>query len=519
MSEQKENNTNIETNENAETNANANTETNANTEQTVNTDTNKTPGFTEKIKASFSSRKFKGGAYATAVSAVVIVIVIILNVIITQLDLKVDVTKDNTFTLTKVTKDYVKNIKDDITIYFLVQTGQENKTTKQIVEKYPEVSKNIKVVYKDPILYPNFASKYVSDKVTNNSVLVVNNTNNRVKYVDSNSMVVSQMDYQTYQSYQTGIDVEGQVTSALQYVTTDNLPLMYTVTGHGETDLSATLTAALGKINVTQKALNTLTTEKIPEDCSMLLINAPQKDYSADEVTMVKDYLSKGGHAIIYTDYQANSLENFNSLLNYYGVSVVPGVVLEGSRDHYMGQYINNLVPNIESHDITSSLKSASSPVVVPMASGLKKADSARSTVEITPLLTTSDQAYSKTDMSSSNAEKEKGDIDGPFDLGYAITEKYNDKETKLIVYGSAVLTDESMVSLSSLGNLDLFLNSVNYVTDKKDTLAVRTVSTEQQYLNVTAAKANLWSILIVVVIPVLVLASGGYVVLRRRKK
>ncbi|SHO50537.1 GldG family protein [Anaerocolumna xylanovorans] len=511
MSEQKENNTNIENN--------ADTEQNQNTELNLQEENNKTPGIKDKIAASFSSRKFRGGAYATAVSAVVIVIVIILNVIISQLDLKIDVTNDNKYTLTSVTKDYVKKIKDDITIYYLVQTGQENKTTQQIVEKYPGISSHIKVEYKDPLLYPNFASKYVDDKVTNDSVLVVNNTNKRVKYVDSSSMVVSQIDYQTYQSYQTGIDVEGQVTSAIQYVTTDNLPIMYTVTGHGEADLSSTITTALGKINVTQKSLNTLTTESIPEDCSVLLINVPQKDYSPDEVTLIKNYLSNGGHAIIYTDYQATSLDNFSSLLNYYGVSVVPGFVVEGSRDHYMGQYINWIVPNIESHDITSSLKSANIYIVAPYSSGLQEADSVRSTIETTPLLITSDEAYSKTDVNSSNAGKEKGDIEGPFNIGLAITEKYNEKETKLIVYGSSALIDESMVATSSLGNLDLFLNTVNYVTDKKDTLAVRTVSTEQQYLNVTAAKANLWSILIVVVLPVLVLVSGGYVVLRRRKK
>lgn len=515
MSEQKENNTNVEDNVTEQNLAADN-----NAAETDNTTAgSKAPGVADKIKASFSSRKFRGGAYATVVSAVVIVIVIILNVIISQLDLKVDVTKDSKYSLTSVTKDYAKKMKDDITIYYLVQTGQENKTTKQIIENYPEISKHIKVEYKDPVLYPNFAKKYVDDKVTNNSVLVVNNSNNRVKYVDSSSMVVTQMDYQTYQTYQTGIDVEGQVTSALQYVTTDNLPIMYTVTGHGETELSSTLTSALGKINVTSKSLNTLTTEKVPDDCSVLLINTPQKDFSADEVTMVKNYLSKGGHAIIYTNYLAGSLDNFSSLLNYYGVSVVPGFVVEGSRDHYMGQYVTDLIPSIESHDITSSLKAAGSYIIAPQSSGLKTLDSARSTIETTPLLTTSDEAYSKTDVSSSNAAKEKGDIDGPFNLGEAITEKYNDTEAKLVVYGSSLLIDEGTVSVNSFGNLDLFLNTVNFVTDKKDTLAVRTVSTEPQYLNVTAAKANLWSILIVVVLPVLVLASGGYVVLRRRKK
>lgn len=517
-----DNNTNNDNNVNA-----ANTEPAVNTGADMSdktalsdkTDMGDKTALADKIKASFASRKFRGGAYATAVSAVVIVIIIILNVIITELDLKIDISKEGKYTLTDVTKNYVKDIKDDITIYYLAQTGQEDKTTSQIIEKYPQASGHIKVEYKDPLMYPNFASQYVDDKITSDSVLVVNKANNRAKYVDSSDMIVTEIDYQTYQSYQTGIDVEGQVTSAIQYVTTDDLPIMYTVTGHGETDLSSTVTTALGKINVTSKSINTLTTETIPEDCSLLLINAPQNDFSPDEVTMIKDYLGKGGDALIYTDYNSGNLENFGSLLNYYGVSVVSGIVVEGSRDHYMGQYINYLVPNIESHDITSSLKSAGTLVVAPQASGLQALDNARSTIETTPLLTTSDEAYSKTNVSSTNAEKEDGDIDGPFNLGLAVTETYNDAETKLVVYGSSLLIDESTVSTSSLGNLDLFLNSVNYVTDKKDTLAVRTVSTEQQYLNVTAAQANLWSVLIVVVLPVLVLASGGYVVLRRRKK
>lgn len=473
----------------------------------------------DKIKASFTSRKFRGGAYATAVSAVVIIIILVLNIIVTELDLKVDISKEGTFTLTDVTKDYVKNIKDDITIYYLAQTGQEDKTTTEIIQKYPQLSGHIKVEYKDPVLYPSFAQKYYSDAITNNSVLVVNNSNDRAKYIPAGDMIVSEVDYNTYQSYQTGIDVEGQVTSALQYVTTEDLPVMYTVTGHGEAELGTTITTSLGKINVTSQSINTLTSESIPEDCSVLLINAPQKDYSPDEVTMIKDYLSKGGDALIYTDYNTSSLENFASLLDYYGVSQVTGLVVEGSRNHYMGQYMTYLVPDYSTHEITTDLKSDDTYVVAPLSSGLQTLDTARSTITTAPILVTSDEAYSKTDINSTNSSKEAGDIDGPFNLGIAVTETYNEAETKLVVYGSSALIDESMVSSSSLGNLDLFLNSVNYVTDKADTLAVRTVSTQQQYLNVTAAQANLWSVLMVIVLPVFVLGTGGFVVLRRRKK
>lgn len=473
----------------------------------------------ENIHKSFTSRKFIGGAYATAISAIVIVVVILVNILATELDLKVDVSKDGRYTISKVTKDYIKNIKDDITLYYMVQNGNEDSTFTEIAEKYPGLSSHIKLEYKDPVLYPNFSKQYVEDAVTDNSIIIVNNTNGRAKYVDNSDMLVTEVDYQTYQTNVTGVDIEGQITSALQYVTTENLPVMYMVEGHGETQIGTTLAASLAKVNVTTNTLATLTTESIPKDCSFLLINGPTTDYSEEEVDMVKDYLIKGGSAIILADYRAKDLPNFNGLLNYYGVELVNGIVIEGDKSHYTGQYPNTLVPDISYQDITSSLKSDNRAVIVPTATGIKTLDSVRGTVTVTSLLNTSDSAYSKVDINSNTVEKEAADIDGPFDLGVAVTENYNDVETKLVVYGSVYLTDESFVSYPSIGNLDLFLNSVSYLADKQETLAVPTKSVVQAYLTLNAAQVNILAPLIVVVIPIIILSIGGYICIRRRKK
>jgi len=471
------------------------------------------------IKASFRSKKFKGGAYATAVSAIVIVMVLVVNIIVTELGFKIDVSGEGMYTLTDVTKDYVSKIKDDVTIYYMAQTGGEDSTYTEIIDKYPSLSSHIKLEYKDPVLYPNFAKQYVEDEITENSVIVVNESNGRAKFVSSSDMLVSEIDYNSYQSYVTGIDVEGQITSAIQYVTTEDLPIMYTVEGHGETPISNTLASSLAKINVTTKSLATLTAETIPEDCSILLINAPQSDFSTEETSMIKSYLEAGGDAMIFANYGDYGLTNFNSLLAYYGIGLVEGVVLEGSQGYYMGQYINNLVPSMETHDITSSLKNAQNAVVVPLASGIQILNTARSTITAEPLLVTSDAAYSKVDVQSDTVEKEEADIDGPFQLGVVVTETYGEAETKLVVYGSPLLIDESMVTYSSIGNLDLFLNSVNYLSDQEETLAVRTRSLTQEYLTINAAQVNFWAVLVVIVLPALVLGFGGFICIRRRKK
>ncbi len=472
-----------------------------------------------KIKASFTSRKFRGGAYATVISAIVIIMILLVNVFVTELNLKIDVSKEGMYTLTDTTKDYVKGLKDDITIYYMVQTGSEDKTFTEIVDKYAALSKKIKVEHKDPVLYPNFASKYTDEKVNDNSVIVVNNANGRAKYVDNSNMYQTEIDPSTYQTNVTGIDAEGQITSALQYVTTEDLPIMYMVQGHGETAIGSTLASSLAKVNVTTNTLATLTVKSIPDDCSILFINGPQKDYTEDEVAMIKDYLAKGGDAIILVDYAAEGLDNFDSLMNYYGIGFANGIVLESEQGYYMGQYVNNLVPSIKSHDITSSIISKNASIVAPSAIGIQTLDTKRSTTQIDPLLTTSDSAYSKIDVSSDTVEKQDGDIAGPFNLGVAITEKYNDVESKLIVLGSSLMIDEQMMAYPSIGNLDLMLNSINFVSNKESNLAIRTRSVTQQYLTMNAAQVNFWAIVIVVIIPVFVLAFGGFVCVRRRKK
>ncbi|HBI72355.1 MAG TPA: hypothetical protein DDY59_04110, partial [Lachnospiraceae bacterium] len=78
---------------------------------------NRKKNFIGSIKESFSGRKFRSGAYVTATSAVVIAIVIIINMIVSQLGLQADLTSKKLYTLSDETIDFVKDIKEDITIY------------------------------------------------------------------------------------------------------------------------------------------------------------------------------------------------------------------------------------------------------------------------------------------------------------------------------------------------------------------------------------------------------------------
>lgn len=474
-------------------------------------------GFIDKIKNSFRSKKFKGGAYATTISSVVIALVIIVNLFATELDIKVDMTSDARYSLTDETISMLNQIGDKITIYFLAQAGTENETFKKIVENYEKVSDNISLVYKDPVQYPKFASQYVDDTIQEQSFIVVNETNGRAKYIDYEDMLLTEMNYETYQQSVTGIDVEGRVDAAIQYVTNEDLPMIYEIEGHGETALTTTVTDILSKANISSEKINTLTGNDIPEECDVLYINHPQSDYSEDELKLIAAYLEKGGDAIINLDYNTVDLPNFSAFITDYGIDIVPGIVLEGDSSHYNSNNITNLIPNVISNDFTSEFRNKKF-VIAPVATGLQIREDMDESVTANKILNTTDSAYSKTDMNSQTVEKEDGDIDGPFEIGLELVKGTDDTESRVVLY-SSYLFDETYLAETSIANQDLFINTINSLTEQENTLNIRTTSVSEETLVVTSAQANQMGVVTAALIPLIFIATGVVVTVQRRKR
>ena len=73
------------------------------------------------------------------------------------------------------------------------------------------------------------------------------------------------------------------------------LPIVYTLEGHGEADLPETFADQLEKENIETKSLSLLTVDEIPEDAAALMIYAPASDLSAEEAKMLSEYVKSGG--------------------------------------------------------------------------------------------------------------------------------------------------------------------------------------------------------------------------------
>lgn len=81
----------------------------------------------------------------------------------------------------------------------------------------------------------------------------------------------------------TGYDGEGQITSAIQYVTSEDMPVIYELEGHNEVAVSGGFSEVIEKANITVEKINLLQYDEIPEDAAAIIINGPSSDFSEDD--------------------------------------------------------------------------------------------------------------------------------------------------------------------------------------------------------------------------------------------
>lgn len=99
----------------------------------------------------------------------------------------------------------------------------------------------------------------------------------------------------TGSSSPTEFDGEGQFTSAIHFVTSEESKQIYYTSGHGEQSFSASVLELTEKNNIEEEELNLLMTNEIPQDCDLLMLYAPTADISEDEKDLILSYMSEGG--------------------------------------------------------------------------------------------------------------------------------------------------------------------------------------------------------------------------------
>ena len=456
----------------------------------------------------------RGGGYSLAVTAVVLAICVAVNVLAGLLPTsatRYDISAAKLYSVTSSTKAVLTGLTDDVTIYWIVQAGQEDSVIENLLGKYESLSDHITVEVKNPDVYPTFAAQYTDETVANNSLVV--ECGDRSRYIAYDDIYQQEVDYSTY-SASYSFDGEGQISSAIDYVTREELPQVYRLTGHGEADLSEVLSDQLTKDNIEVTDFSLLTENGVPEDADCVLLYAPDSDISEEEVTLLQDYVSGGGKLLVLAGpTKDGTLANLYSLLESYGVTTVDGIVVESDSQYYTFGYPYILMPDMASSDVTDSLITEGYNAVMPISQGLTVSGSASN---VTELLTTSDTAFSKAaGYAMTTVDKEDGDTDGPFALAVEIT----DGSGEMIWFASSLLVEDAYNSVSSGGNLDLVMNALSALIGEQESLSIRSKSLSYNYLTISESQASTIKTVMIGIIPLAFAAAGVYAVVKRRSK
>lgn len=455
---------------------------------------------------------FKGGSYAIVLTCIVLALLVVVNLLAGALPAnltKLDISSSKLYSITSNTKAVVNALEQDVTIYWIVQSGKEDDVIDNLLAKYESLSDHIEVVKRNPDVYPAFAKQYTDETVSNNSLVVV--SGEKYRYVPYSDIYVSQGSAYSY-SYTTSFDGEGAITSAIDYVVSTQLPILYTLEGHGETALPDTFASQLEKENVETESLSLLNVDEIPEDAAALMIHAPASDISEEEAKMLSEYVKSGGKLLILAGPVADGeLTNLYGILSDYGVSAVQGIVSEGDRSHYAFQAPYVLLPDLGDSDITAPLAEKNYMAIVPIAAGLQiSGDSAVS------LLNTTDSAYSKiVGYQQTTYEKEDGDIDGPFSLGVDIQDH---SSGRIIFFTSSYLLDDMYNAYSSGANNDMVMNALSALMGDRQAMSIRSKSLNYNYLTISESAASTIKLVMIGLVPLCYLAMGVVTVLEKRR-
>ena len=457
---------------------------------------------------------FRAGSYSLMVSALVLAILVVVNIFVSSLPssmTKYDISATKLYSITSNTKAVVNALDQDVTIYWIVQSGQEDAVIENLLSKYEALSDHIKVEKRNPDVYPTFAQQYTSETVMNNSLVV--ECGDRSRYIGYDDIYLQETDMYSY-SYSTSFDGEGAITSAIDYVISDELPQLYVLEGHGEAELPSTFSEQIEKDNMEVSSLSLLTVDEIPEDASCLIIYAPQSDISEEELDMLSDYVSDGGKLLVMSGpVQDGSLSSLNSLLESYGVTVTDGIVVESDREHYAFQAPYILLPDMTSHAITDSLIEENYFVLMPISQGLTVEDSSGT---VTSLLTTSAYSYSKADAYDLETyEKEDGDTDGPFALAVSIEDSSGGG---IVWFASSSFLEDMYNAFSSGANGDIAMNALSSLVGESEAMAIRSKSLNYNYLTISESTSSLLKATMIGIFPLVYFGIGVYVIVRRRR-
>lgn len=485
-------------------------------------------GQWREVMAIFSKRGAKYGTLSIFSVLATLGILIGLNYLADRYNKRWDLTEAKQYSLSDQTRKVLQGLTQPLQVKVFARDDDFARFRDRLGE-YEYTSTQVKVEYIDVDREPALARTY---EIQSYGTMVM-------EYGDRKERVT--------------LDTEQDITNAIIKVVEGAQKKVYFVQGHGEKDPQSAdqrlgysgSKDALGRDNYSIESLVLAQQQDVPADASVVVVAGPETDYFAPEVDALRRYLNKGGHLLVMIDPpegpDARPLSNILALTREWGFDVGNNVVVDVSG---MGQLIGTgpsvpLAASYPSHPITDRFQLMTAyPLtrsVTPIAGGVEGR---------TPqtFIETSPRSWAESDLKALSTGSEvgmdegKGDKTGPIPIGAAVSvnapeppaapapaadstgsngEKPPTPQTRLVVIGDSDFASNGALGIQ--GNRDLFVNTVNWLAQQENLIAIRPRDPSDRRVSLTADQERRIFYLTVLLIPVAIFGLGIYGWARRR--
>lgn len=521
----------------------------------------------KKSRKPFNKRRLRHGTMSVVLTIVFVAAVVVFNVIVglisERFDTDVDLSDTGMYTLDEDTEGYLEGVTKEVTITVLnsessfESMGDPYKQVNELLKKMQLANPLIKLDYKQLDQNPAFASKYTGETLSDNYIVVeceatgqhriiIDDLQQSLSY-GSDSEGYLKLDVSSYYNayyaaYYSGTsfsiydyissDIEQEVVSALMFVTNDDPVRVAFTEGYDEGDSSA-LQQLLEKNGYSVETINLMQVDAVDSDIDFIVIFAPLMDIDNDNITKLDKFLDNNGEFGKNVFYFASAYQpetpNIDAFLSDWGLAVERSLVGQSDSNYvfsYFDQdsynYMYGYMQQILETDYAGSAYGNSlytygsnmRPVVQIWEGGN------RGGIEQEILMQSYDGAFSV-----------PLDADEDYDIDAADTGVFNDavlayrvhstKHTlsRVVVFGSDKLASSMFMSYSNANNSKFFINTFNNISGKDEGVTITSKSFATTGFDMTSQQADTLAVFLCIVIPVVVIALGIVIWVRRRHR
>ena len=512
-------------------------------------------------------KKLKHGMMSTILTIVFVAVVVLVNVVATVLfdryPVTIDLTKDKIYSISDKSEEYVKKIDTDvlITVFAEEEAFKFNTYTRQadeVMKKYCKYNNKIKYRYVDIDSNPDIVKDYTSDSINDYDIIVETNPTKEIKrtrkitlvdlvnfeddFVETLSNYGIMIDNVTAQSGNalnalnslsqlaqqiaytgniiSGSNADQAFTSALMTVTDPNPITVTFLTGRNEVDELAYFKTLLTANGYTVNTVD-ITSDDIPEDTTVAVVPAPQTDYLPDDVKKLDNFLDnngKLGKQLLYiASAQQQDTPNLDEFLKDYGLQVGKGIICESNSSNYYNQPYLTIATDL-SENFMQDVATNDPQLIIQTCRPVKQLFDEKNKIKTEGYVKSTSDAYLMDPQSQKTIEKGQQNY-----MAVSSRVTYLDGNdavySNVIAAGTEFIFRDDVLPYTQYQNREYVLSLLNGITHKTDGIVIEPKTIDANVYDITASQQSVLKWTFILIVPVIVLAIGLVIWLRRKNR